>query len=222
MKQLLAFFTILLLIPFSKRPSADLEKFEEILGPEKSEILTKLTEDFENNFLAKRYPDMDLSDSYWNFMIDITQQNFPEKKELISEENEKMFISSGLFKEIYLSPDSVWIRDKEVITQWTYIDDGGKIKSYKTSNYVSPKDSVKIDSIIELEKKLVKFNFQGNYFKAIKVAKSKSPFIDLYYNYAEAIGSIVPVHLILQGIKDYNLDYTGPVERRVLVLTLIN
>ena len=211
---------LMLLLTSCKSTSADLDKFEKILGPEKSETLTKLTQDFENKFLAKKYPNTDLSESYWNFMVEITQQNFPNKKELVSEENEKKYISSGLINEKYHYPDSVWVKEGEIISRWTYKDESGKIKSYEDSRFINSKDSVKIDSLFALEKNQVKFNYYGNYFKALEAAKNESPFINLYYTYTAASG-YAPVSSLLQGIKDYNMEITGSVERRVLVLALV-
>ncbi|WP_405415489.1 hypothetical protein [Maribacter sp. Asnod1-A12] len=221
MKNQFAIISILLLLLTScKSTAVDLEKFEKILGPEKSETLTKLTEDFENNFLAKNYPNTDLSESYWNFIVEITQQSFPNKSELVSKENEKNYISSGLINEKYQYPDSVWVKEREIVSRWTYKDERGKIKSYEDSRFINSKDSVKIDSLFALAKNQIKFNYYGNYFKALEVVKSESSFINLYYTYTAASG-YTPVSSLLQGINDYNMEITGTVERRVLVLALV-
>ncbi len=66
-----------------------MDKFERILGPEKSKVLTELTEDFENEFLAKKYPDTDLSESYMKFMEEMAKHHFPKREEVISKKTKK-------------------------------------------------------------------------------------------------------------------------------------
>ena len=200
--------------------SADLEKFESILGTEKSEVLTELTDDFENEYLAKKYPDSDLSKSYLKFMEEMAKHNFPKREEIISEENEKKYRESGLFDEKYSFPDSVWIENQGVVINWVYEGSNGKIQSDRAFRPLNSKNLAHKDSILKIEKNQFRFNRYGNYRKALEAVKEESQFIDLYYTYVTKVG-LVGSSVLFPEIRDNKLDISGPVERRVLVLDMI-
>lgn len=83
-KNLITILFIITIISSCKNKAADLVKFESILGYEKSKVLTELTEDFENGYLAKKHPNHDLPDRYLRFMEGMANSNWPEKNEVIS------------------------------------------------------------------------------------------------------------------------------------------
>ena len=215
----LLYFLLFILLSCQSK-SADLEKFESILGPEKSEVLTELTEDFESEYLLKKYPNTDLSESYLKFMEDMAKGNLPKRDDVISAKNEKLYKESGLINEKYLYPDSVWIQEDGIRTRWAYKNEMGLTESYENFRPVNSKDLAVRDSILELEKSIVNFNTYGNYIKALEAIKDESPFIDLYHTYVTNVG-MVGSSILYPQIRDNKLDVSGPVERRVLVLHLI-
>lgn len=210
--------SLLFLIVLScKSKKADLEKFESILGPQKSKVLTELTEEFEKKYLAKKYPHSTLPESYLKFLEEMAKRNFPKREEIISKENEKKYRESGLMDEKYLFPDSVWIEEHRITSRWTYKNEMGGIESYESFRPVTSKDKAVVDSLLELEKSVVDFNSYGSYIKALEKVRDESPFIDLYYTYVTKVG-LVGSSLLFPEIRDNNIDISGPVERRVIVL----
>ena len=213
--------SILLFVLIScKSKSADLEKFERILGSEKSKVLTELTDDFENEFLAKKYPNTELSESYLNFMEEIANGNWPKKEEVISEKNDKKYKESGLMDEKYLFPDSVWIEEYGIATKWTRKNAKGKKESHESFRPVNSTDPAVLDSILELEKNIVDYNIDSDFTKALEAVKDQSPFINLYHTYITNAG-MVGSKVLYSGIKDNNLDISGQLERQVIVLHFV-
>lgn len=219
-KNFILFLLLVFTIIACKSKSADLEKFESILGPEKSKVLAELTEDFEKDFLAKKYLDTDLTESYHKFLEDMAKGNWPEKDEVISEKNDTKYKESGLMDEKYLFPDSVWIEEHGIATQWTRKEEKGIEENYESFRHVNSKDPVVIDSILEVQKNIVQYNPYSNFTKALGAVKNQSPFISLYHTYVTNAG-MVSSSVLFSGIKDNKLDISGPVERRVLVLHLV-
>lgn len=200
---------------------SDLKKFESVLGYEKSQVLTKMTEAFENDYLANKYPSHSLSEQYHLFMKDLEKLNNPEKDAIISDENDRRFRQSGLIYEKYWFPDSVWILKNGVGKRWTLEGENGKRKSWESEIYgIDTSDPISHDSIVKAEFKIADFNSYGNYKKAINAVKQDSPFLEIYYELLDRVGftSNSLWHTI---ISENELDITGPVERRVLVMQLV-
>ncbi len=122
--------------------------------------------------------------------------------------------------EKYMFPDSVWIEENGIVTKWTYRDETGKIRSNESFRPINLKETAVRDSIVAVEKSIVKFNSHGNYAKALEAVKNQSPFIDLYYTYSMQLG-LVGSSILFPQVRDNNLDINGPVERRVLVLEMV-
>lgn len=124
-------------------------------------------------------------------------------------------------EEKYLVPDSVWIKEYGITTKWTDEDETGKTISYESFRPVnSTYTAADIDSILESEKNIVKFNLHNNYTKAIEAVKDESPFLNLYYYYLKN-SSMIGNSFLFEEIKKKNMNINGQVERRVIVLHLI-
>ena len=204
-----------------RNKSAELAKFESVLGIEKSKVLTEITEAFENEYLAKKYPSNSLSKQYLLFMKDLEKMKFPEKDSVMSDHNYKKFQKSGLIYEKYLFPDSVWILKNGVGKKWTLKDKNGKVQSWESEIYgIDTKDPLSHDSIIRAELKIADFNSNGNFKKAIHSVKNSSRFLSIYYELIDTFG-FTSNSLWHATITENNLDITGPVERRVLVMQLV-
>ncbi len=199
----------------------NLEIFENTLGSKKSKVLSELTEDFEKNYLAEKYPSIPLSEQYMKFMEELEKLNIPDRDEIISQENDEKYKESGLIYEKYWYPDSVWIEGQVIKKVWSYTDDNGKVHVKESEQYGRKSiDSLSHDSIIKAELKMPDFNFYGDFKKAIKEVKDDSPFLKVYYELIDNVG-FTSNSLWAGMIKENNLDITGPVERRVLVLELV-
>lgn len=200
--------------------TADLEKFESVLGPEKSKVLTQLVEDFENRFLPTYYPNSNLTEGYLAFMEQMAKRNFPKREELILKENEKKYRDSRLINEKYLFIDSVWLDKKGIKSVWTFTDSSGENHTEESFRPLNKDEYQVKDSILEIEKKIFRFNSYSDYTKALEAVKDESPFIATYFTLVTQFG-LVGSSVLFPIIKEDNLDINGPVERRVLVLDMI-
>ncbi len=62
MKYIKLFFILILIVSCSNKKR--ITEFENILGKENSETLTYLVSDFENDFLKRNYPNLDIEKAY--------------------------------------------------------------------------------------------------------------------------------------------------------------
>jgi hypothetical protein len=197
-----------------------LEKFESALGLEKSKVLTELTKSFETDYLEKKYPNVNLEQKYLNFLEELAQRNFPEREEVIFEDNDKKYRSSGLMEAKYLFPDSVWIEKDGIQTKWTELNENGEPVSFEDFWPVKSNNQIVLDSILSERKKIVRFNHNGSFKNALEAVKDESDFIQLYYAYVSAAG-LIGADILFNEIRDHNIDISGPVERRVIVLHFV-
>ncbi len=214
-------FTIVIISISCRNESAELEKFESALGFEKSKVLTEITEAFENDNLARKYPSNSLSSQYLLFMKDLEKMKFPEKDSVMSDDNYKKFKESGLIYEKYWFPDSVWILKNGVGKRWTLENENGEVQSWDSEIYgIDTSDPLSHDSIIKAELRIAEFNSNGNFKKAIYAVKGSSRFLETYYELMDNFG-FTSNSLWHTTITENKLDITGPVERRVLVMQLV-
>ena len=203
-----------------RNKSADLEIFESALGLEKSRVLTELTKSFETDYLEKKFPNVSLEQKYLNFLEELAQRKFPKREEVIFDDNDKKYKSSGLMEAKYLFPDSVWIEKNGIQTKWTVLNENGEPVSFENFRPVKSKNQIFLDSILAERKKTVKFNHNGSFAKALEAVKDQSDFIKLYYAYVSAAG-FIGADILFTEIRDHNIDISGPVERRVIVLHFV-
>ena len=117
-------------------------------------------------------------------------------------------------------PDSVWIEDNGIITKWTYSKENGETESFENIRPVKSKNQIVLDSILAEEKKIVQFNHNGSFAKALDAVKDESDFINLYYELVSAAG-LIGADILFTEVRDRKINITGPVERRVIVMHLV-
>lgn len=83
-----------------------------------------------------------------NFLEELAQRNFPEREEVIFEDNDKKYRSSGLMEAKYLFPDSVWIEKDGIQTKWTELNEYGEPVSFENFRPVKSKNQIVLDSIL--------------------------------------------------------------------------
>ncbi|CAL2089802.1 conserved exported hypothetical protein [Tenacibaculum sp. 190524A05c] len=106
LKPTIIFIVSFLFLSCSKNKATS--EFEQVLGKTNSITLSVLVENFENDFLLKQYPDLSVTESYKEFLIDYGKRKF-KNKQFLSSKDSLAFINSDLEKEMYYHPDSVWI-----------------------------------------------------------------------------------------------------------------
>ena len=116
-----------------------IEKFENFLGFDNSELLSRKVESFEQ-FLRINFKDLSLNNAYFEYLKKIESGEFKNSdweyegtgQAEINESIEK----SGLRREIWLRPDTVWIENGDIHYEYYYIDN--KDTRFIKGNTLSP------------------------------------------------------------------------------------
>jgi hypothetical protein len=234
---MLRFFFILLLFVGcqGEKLNDSLIVFEYILGPENSETLSILVQDFETDFLANQYPKLTTTAAYEQFLIDLRDHNTKNFRK-ISSESRALFKSSDLRAEIYEVPDTVWIEhDKKKIKLYDNlraiikIPHSGPwlIKRYRNtfddslyhsvSELYNHNTTLTNEEIIRREYNTATINNLGKYWFALRLIGDKHPFIKAYHDKIQEAG-MMQVELTIYPMLAANLDYSHPLVKRIIVM----
>jgi len=206
-------------------------EFERILGKENSETLTYLVQDFENDFLADEYPNLETDKSYERFLEELIDGNGRVWQE-ISNESRERFAKSTLKYEIYSVPDSVWIERDTSKLKLSYsnipmlktklkvlMPDGTFEYSFSESSF-NYKEPINEDSIIKQHMNYVNVNYVGSYVRALNSIPNKSRFLVNYLDIRDAAGIISPV-IIANRMFDSKVDFNDYFIRRLIVTEIV-
>lgn len=211
--------------------------FDQVLGIEQAKTLNSLVEDFENNFLRKNYPDLQTTDAYRQFLLDVREEN--QFAFSISKEAQNRFEASSLRYEVYKYPDSVWILPNSsydkiesdsitllrsdfpyLKTRYKYeLADGSYEYTYSRGGNIELVNKSKYDSIIAAKLKQPEFNTIGSYIQALEAIKDLNPFLTEFYEVKNSSGILHPYMAGAFITRGANLD--DKVIRKIIVLEFV-
>ncbi len=216
-----------------KKSGSTTPEFDHVLGKENTETLNLLVSDFENDFLKRQYPHLNIENAYRQFLIDLSSRK--TDWENISEKARDKFASSDLRHEIYEFPDSVWILNNSsydkiesdsvaflenpnpyIKTRYKQTNpDGTTEYSFSRGGEIMPDSDY--DSIIHRELEIPRINYSGKYLKALESIKDKSDFHKMYFELKKD-GQFLPPYQTAQAMLDYELDLNNDLNRKIIVL----
>lgn len=213
--------------------------FNQTLGIENTETLNKLVNDFENNYLKKKYPNITLSNAYKKFIEDVRDEKPINKNiKLISAKSIDLFNSSKLRLEIYQFPDSVWIIKNSNFNKHEdslssirpfpvpYLEsrykhqeiDGSYSNSYSRQS-INKVANINFDSIIKAEYNKADFNSTGLYMKAFSRIKNDNKYYQELYDIKNDIGFVYR-GLTARKMLYHSIDLNDKLNRKIVVLEL--
>ncbi len=233
MKIIIKILVFILCISCSnKKNENQINEFDKIIGEENIQTLDFLVSDFENDFLKRQYPNLNITESYRSFLTELRDDK-TENWQKISKVSREKFKHSKLRFEIYDYPDSVWVVPNSkfdkieedslafIESPLPYIkirkrDETGRYKFVYSRIHIHF-DSTNVDSIIEKIKNTGEVKFQGKYFNAINSLKEKNKFWNEIFEYY-----ISPnkdnLKKFSKLILDNNFDLNDITVRRIIVL----
>lgn len=223
---------IILFLIFSCTNENQIAEFESVFGKEKSETLTFLISDFENDFLKNQYPNLSIEESYKHFLYQFAIQDTSNFRKM-SNKSEKRFNKNDFRYEINSYVDSAWIEKyttkfsiKDTILKVKYklkFKNENNVFDYKISEGGIPSwlINAETDSIIQFYTQRVEVNNSGRYWKALNQVSKKNDFIIDYIDKTKASGGgFIPVILAQQMLKS-DLDYSDYFIKRIIVAEFI-
>ncbi|MDO7174205.1 hypothetical protein [Mariniflexile sp. AS56] len=219
-------FIILLLITScsDKINENKITEFDKILGTENSKTLNSLVVEFENDFLKRQYPNLNIERAYLKFITEISEGEI-EKFVGFSQKSRSLFDKSTLRPEIYCVPDSIWV-DKNPWNDLTLlvkirtkcIKPDGTFES-GISEMPFDKKEISRDFIEEKRKNFVVSNYNGKYIKALNSISDNSEFLKSFVKDRTNFG-LIPSELVAKRILAYNVDITDYYVKRIIVMEL--
>lgn len=214
---IIVFSTFLMATCSKKENPINIAKFEEVLGKTNSQTLTFLVDDFEKNVLTKKYKNIPLKKAYELFLKD-TIKDYYSYYSMVPISTKEKFNKSQLKNEIFIFPDSVWIEENWVHSNYVYKSEQGRVELGDTQS--SYNQDISRDSVLKSHKNHLYFNSRGKFIKALEAVKGKSDLIKEYYEIKEKIGNIsngiVPYHF-----ERHKIDYSNYFTRRIIVLEFV-
>ena len=197
---------ILILITFlagcGERTTEDeILTFEAELGKEEAEGLSKMVEHFENELL-KRYPNKTLDESYQLHLDLIGNSNGLELGQWVPAQLKKDSIfgtySKNLVSEIWIKPDSVWVRDSLLFVSYR-----GNMNPRGRKIY---NDITDFDSLIYNQRNTESFNVRGRYLSAFKAISESNILANWYHDLHSNAGTLSP-HITAQAFQNGKFEY---------------
>jgi hypothetical protein len=239
MKILKIFIFLFIIISCSdKKPETNISEFDKVLGKENVATLDFLVSDFENDFLTRQYPNLDIENSYRQFLIELRDEK-TENWKSISQKARNKFKSSDLRREMYEFPDSVWIIENSALDKiesdsleyirhpvpyikwrYKYTNSNGTIEySYSRGNSSELKPNSNFDSIIKQELNRPNFNYIGKYIQALESVKNESEFLEDFYDVKKDAGFLfLPQNA--EVMLNYEINLNDKLNRKIIVLEL--
>lgn len=199
-----------------------IEKFENFLGNDYSELLSRKVDSFEQ-FLRINFKNLNLNEAYLEYLEIIESGQFEnydwKYEETGRAEINELIENSGLRREIWLRPDTVWIENGDIHYEYYYIDN--KDTSYIKGNTISPKyDLVENqDSIINIEKQLSTFNLNGRFIGGLELIKDSDSSLISYIDDKHAATNIAPT-IIASGLLYHKADCSDYFIKRIIAIEL--
>jgi hypothetical protein len=226
MKQAFFLLLIILLVSCSSETKKDqksnIKKFENFLGKEKSNVLNQQVVWFEN-FLLHQFGGVSIEEAYKVFLKTLSEDRWEEidwnydsinKKQL-----DELSESSGLRKEIWLLPDSVWIDEKTIHTSYKYMFNGYNTGSTSefSCRYCSADE---LDSLLISELRNYKFNYSGEFIRGLEIVLDGHFFIKSYLEEKKELNALGP-SVIADWMLRANLDFSNYFIKRIIIAELL-
>ncbi len=199
-----------------------IEKFENFLGKDNSELLSRKVSSFEL-FLNINFKDLSIEDAYIKYLQIIESGEFENTDWKYDGTGyagiNKMIENSRLRREIWLRPDTVWIENGELYCEYRYIDN--KDTFLIRGNSLPPKYDLieNQDSIINIEKQLSVFNLNGKYFRGLELVKGTDSILISYIESKHVVGNVAPT-IVAGGILYYKADFSDYFVKRIIAVEL--
>jgi hypothetical protein len=227
MKKTITFFFILtFLISCLNNENENVMKskikdFETFLGKEQSEAFTEKVNIFES-FLKINFPNLSIKEAYKRYLQEIVNCEYLEKKwnyTGINRDKLDYFVeTSGLRKEIYSKPDTVWIQNGNVRYRSYYIESGDTL-STSGGVFIVTDPSPNFDSIICEIKNEMNFNIHGRFIRGLELIQGQDSTIIKYLDDKYAIANISP-SVISDALLYRNADFSNYFVKRIVVAEL--
>jgi len=199
-------------------------EFDKILGKENTETLNYLVADFENDFLKRKYPNLDTESAYRKYLTEIVNGNTTTRNG-ISKKSIAIFKKSNLRLEIYCVADSTWIEpnpwtDKNLLVKarTRCINPDGTFENGAMEMPFYEKE-ISRDSILKRYMNFVRTNHNGKYLKALNAISNKSEFLSDFVK-AKEIGTIA-FYIIAEWLLDYNVDLNDYYIKRIILIDIV-
>ncbi len=231
-------FLALILSCSDKKTENQVSEFEKILGNDNVVTLNFLVSNFEKDFLARQYPNLNTENACRQFLTELRDKKTDNWMK-ISQKAIKKFKSSDLRLEMYKFPDSVWVLknstfDKIESDSLAFLETSGPyVKSrFKSTNpegitkyrfgrsYGNIMHDSNFDSIIKRELEIPRINFIGKYFQALELIKNKSDFHREFFETKKSRGFLYP-ESIARVMLNYDIDLRDKLNRKIIVLEFI-
>lgn len=227
MKIIKIFIFIALIISCSDKKTEDkISEFDKVLGKENSETLNLLVSEFENDFLKKQYPNLDIENSYRKFLTETSGGKIDYTK-AITEKSKNIFDKSQLRLEIFCVADSTWIEINPWNDKTLLVKGRTRCKNpdgtYENRSMEMPFDETEIsrDSMQKRYMNFVQTNHNGKYLKALNSIKYKSDFLNSFATDRNDFG-IIPFYFTAERILADKVDLNDYDIRKIIVAELTN
>lgn len=225
MKILKTIIILVLFIGCSENKNQSTE-FDKVLGKENSETLNFLVSEFENDFLKKQYPYLDIENAYRKFLTEISEEKIDYTKS-ITGKGKNIFDKSQLRLEIFCVADSTWIETNPWNDKTLLVKGRTRCKNpdgtYENRSMEMPFDEKEIsrDSMQKRYLNFVQTNHNGKYLKALNSIKYKSDFLNSFATDRNDFG-IIPFYFTAERILADKVDLNDFDIRKIIVAELTN
>jgi hypothetical protein len=223
MKNLIIVLGVLALITY--RPlcqESRIDTFEEFLGLEYSDLLTKRVESLDQ-FIRDNFYEHILSEGYRKYLKTIESGEFKRSDWDYSNTGidslNALFERSGLWKEIYEKPDTVWIEGDKLHFKTTYFDGQDTLvgEGYNLGQDIGQISNV--DSLIQHEMNNLTFNLYGKFLRGMDLVQALDSTIILYVDAKQAAGNISP-EIIASALLKMDANLSDYFVKRIIAIEL--
>ena len=213
MKNLGGFFLLLLLYGCSEHTTnSEITSFENVLGKDHSEELTKILEFFDRS-LVDKFGTVSTKDAYELHLKGVYNSAAMQPaiwlKSQLKRDSLFRAYSSSLLEEIWKKPDTVWIQDSRIY--WTYPNSKNisERKIFKNEN--------DRDSLISAKSELEVFNINGSFIRAIKEISGTNEVAEWYYAVKNSASEISP-YLTAQVFLNSRVNLDDYLIKRIILI----
>ena len=223
MKNHIIILGVLVLITY--RPlcqESRIDTFEEFLGHEYSELLTKRVESVDQ-FIRDNFYEHGLSEGYRKYLKTIESGEFKRSDWDYSNTGidslNALFEKSGLWEEIYEKPDTVWIEGDKLHFKTTYFDGKDTLvgEGYTFGQDIGHISNV--DSLIQQEMNNLTFNLYGKFFRGLDLVQAPDSTIISYVDAKQAAGNISP-EIIASALLKMDANLSDYFVKRIIAIEL--
>lgn len=214
-------FIILILFVCCKDAKKESTEFDKILGEENTNTLNLLVTEFENDFLKRQYPNLDIESAYLKFVTQISEgktEHFIE----YPKKSRDLFNRSIFRLEVYCVIDSTWIEQNPwniktllVKGRTKCLNPDGKFEN-GSMEMLFDENEISRDSIQKKYMNFVETNFNGKYLKALNGISDESDFLSSFVKDKNDFGFIIS-EFIAKRMLAYKVDMNDYYIRRIIV-----